>query len=183
MDILSDSRLNEQFPDADRQSALPATDIEIVSEGHLIRIELYANARSNRRALLCCMLFLSITAISIAIIFALFGVWLILPFAGMEILLLAVGTHIACSHSDDADLLIISRNYVHLTQRRRTGCSVSSFIRPWMRFSLLPGTTGHEPIRLLIVDREEEFEFGEFLIESSKIRLFQQLTEQIRNRV
>ncbi len=159
----------------------PKEGFEIQHDGELLRVVLRTNAASNRQALLICVLFLSCAAIAIAIIFALFGAWLILPFAGLEVLLLAIGAVAACSHTGDADLLVISRNYVHLTQRRRSKRSVTSYIREWTRFVLVPGKTSHEPARLLIVNRVQELEIGEFLIESSKVRLYHQLTELVRN--
>ncbi len=148
-------------------------------EGGRTRIELRPNSRNNKKALVICVAFVSLVAIAIAIMFALFGAWLILPFAGLEILLLAISALIACSHTSDADLLVISQNYVHLTQRRRSGHSVASFFRQWTKIALTPGKTGHEPVRLLVINRAQEFEIGEFLLESSKIRLFHQLTEQV----
>ncbi len=156
---------------------------EILSENDLLCIELYSNACNNRHLLLTGVLILSIVTIGIAIIFAIIGAWLILPFAGLEVLLLAIGTYIACSRSYDADRLVISRHYVHLTQRRWPGQSVGSFVRQWTKFFLLPGKTPQAPARLLMVSRAEEYEIGEFLVESAKIRLFQQLAEQVRNHV
>ncbi len=158
-------------------------NFKVRSDRNALRIEARSNASANRRALIICVSIVSIAAIAIAIMFALFGAWLILPFAGLEIALLAIGTFIVCSHTDDADSLVITRNYVHLAQRRRSQQSVSSFIRQSTRIVLSPGETGHEPVRLLVVCRAEKLEIGEFLIESSKKRLHRQLTEWVSNHV
>lgn len=183
MELLSDINLKEEPLECDGPHSDSAIGLHIESEGDLIRIELRSNAGANQRALVICVLILSIAALAIAIIIALFGAWLVLPFAGLEILLLAIGTYIVCSHSDDADVLVISRNYVHLTQRRRSKQSVSSFFRQWTKFVLLPGKTGQEPVRLLVVSRAKELEIGEFLIESSKKRLYWQSAEWVRNHI
>ncbi|MYI90202.1 MAG: DUF2244 domain-containing protein [Gammaproteobacteria bacterium] len=179
MELLSHINLKDEPLECDGSQLDPVAGLRIQSEGDLIRIELRSNASTNQQALVICVLILSIAALAIAIIFALFGAWLVLPFAGLEILLLAIGTYIVCSHSDDADVLVISRNYVHLTQRRRSKQSVSSFFRQWTKFVLLPGKTGQEPVRLLVVSRAKELEIGEFLIESSKKRLYWQSAEWV----
>jgi len=159
---------------------LPAVcdDYLIQRSGELIEVQLRTNARFDRLALLLCVLFLSCAVFAIAIILALIGAWLVLPFAGLEIGLLAVGAMLACSHSGDADLLVISENYVHLTQRRRRNQSVTSLMRQWTKIVLKPGKTSQDPARLLVINRAQEFEIGEFLIESSKQRLHLELTGQ-----
>ena len=179
MELLSHINLKDEPLECDGSQLDPVAGLRIQSEGDSLRIELRSNASTNQLALVICVLILSIAALAIAIIFALFGAWLVLPFAGLEILLLAIGTYIVCSHSDDADVLVISRIYVHLTQRRRSKQSVSSFFRQWTKFVLLPGKTGQEPVRLLVVSRAKELEIGEFLIESSKKKLYWQSAEWV----
>lgn len=183
MEIFSDISVRNTHHEIAFKSHSPATNVAIHLDGQLIRVNLHANHRKNKTALLICVLFLTLTVLAIGIIFALFGAWLILPFAGLEILLLATGVLVVCSRTDDADTLVISKNYVHLKQRRGSIQSVNSFIRKWTNVQLMPGKTGHEPSRLLVVCRANNFEIGEFLIESSRRSLYRQLTEWIRNNV
>lgn len=180
MERLSDVTYHDRQFDWHTQTTQPIGDFKIQRDGELIRVTLRPNAARHQQALMVCVLFLSCAAIAIAIIFALFGAWLILPFAGLEIMLLAIGAVSVCSRTGDSDLLVISRNYVHLTQKRRSNRSVNSFIKQWTKIVLTPGKTSHEPVRLLVVNRVQELEIGEFLIESSKVRLYHQLTEQVR---
>ena len=183
MGLSSSSTLSDRPIAWADQVVQPTGDFKIHHDGQLIRVQLRPNSSQHKKALLLCVLFLSCAVIAIAIIFALFGAWLVLPFAGLEILLLAVGAVSVCSQTGDIDLLVISRNYVHLTQRRRSSESVTSFIRQWTKIVLAPGKTRHDPIRLLVINRAQKIEIGEFLIESSKVRLYHQLTDQVSNHV
>lgn len=183
MEIVSDIGTRSTHPEIKFNPQGSTTNVAIQFDGQFIRIDLHANDRTNRRALLNCVFFLTMVVLAIGIMFALFGAWLVLPFAGLEILLLATGALIVCSRTDDADSLVISKNYVHLKQRRGSIQSVNSFIRKWTKIQLMPGKTGHEPSRLLVVCRADNIEIGEFLIESSRRRLYRQLTEWVRNNV
>lgn len=183
MEIVSELGTRSTHPEIAFSPRGSAANVAIEFDGQLIRVDLHANDRTNRRALLNCVFFLAMVVLAIGIMFALFGAWLIFPFAGLEILLLATGALIGCSRTDDADTLVISKNYVHLKQRRGSIQSVNSFIRKSTKIQLMPGRTGHEPSRLLVVCRADHLEIGEFLVESSRRRLYRQLTEWVRNNV
>ena len=118
VEIVSDLGTRSAHPEIAFSPRGSAANVAIEFDGKLIRVDLHANDRTNRRALLNCVFFLAMVVLAIGIMFALFGAWLILPFAGLEILLLATGALIGCSRTDDADTLVISKNYVHLKQRR-----------------------------------------------------------------
>ena len=174
-------RGHSDLPGAADEILIPELDIRVQPD--LIRIYSESNARLNQKSLFIGVLILSSVVVLISIIFALFGAWLILPFAGMEILLLATGAMIAGSHAHDADLLVISQKHVHLTKRRRSNRSVNSYVRHWTYASMEAGKTGHEPSRLLLGSHGENQEIGEYLTESSKRILCQQLIKWIRNDV
>lgn len=181
MEIVSDLGTRDRHPETAFKWRGAASNVTVHSDAKLIRIDLHSNNRTNRRALIGCVLFLTTAVLAIGIIFALFGVWLVLPFAGLEILLLVTGALIVCSRAHDADSLVISKNYVHLKQKRGSIQSVNSFIRKWTRIQLMSGRTSHEPSRLLVVYRAHNLEIGEFLIESSRRHLYRQLTEWVSN--
>ena len=167
-----DSLLNDRHSDFDTDSR---------NSVDWIGIEIRPNSASNRKALLVCVCFLSFSVALICIISALLGAWLVLPFAGLEIMVLAVGALLASSHATDVDSLVISRNFVHLTTRRRSNQSVTSFVRCWTRVRLIPGRTAHEPSRLVIDSQGRYRQIGEHLMESARRKLHRQLIDTIRN--
>lgn len=157
--------------------------LSIAAEQHHTRIIIQSNECLHRYGLVMCICFLSISMFVISIMMFVLGAWLVLPFAGAELVVLIVGAWISSSHCSDADSLTISKNYVHLTKRRRMCKTVKSFPRQWTYFKLEPGCTKHEPSRLLVGSQGKYQEIGEYLIESARQRLYSQLINWIRNNV
>ena len=146
-------------------------------------IRIHANGDSNFCALKICIAILTCVIFLIAIISALFGAWLVLPFAGLEIALLVVGARISFLHNKDADSLAISERFVHLTKHRKTHKTVHSFVRHWTIVRIKAGANRHEPAQLQIGSHGRFLEFGEFLTEKSKRRLYAHLTQCAQDNV
>ena len=148
-----------------------------------VQITLKPNGSGNRQALFVCASILSFSIFLIGIISAVFGAWMVLPFAGLEILVLAVGTLAVRAHADDVDVLTISKNHVHLTTRRPSGIKVKTIARQWTQIRVEPGPTRHAQSRLLVGAHGQYVEIGQFLVDHMKHRQCQLLENLIRNEI
>ncbi len=139
-------------------------------------LEIRPNGSSNRRALLICIFTLVLLTGCIGIIFAYLGAWLVLPFAGLEALLLLVGTGIATLRSRRVEVLAISNDYIHLTVWKSHHANVQSFAKHWTQVKFVPGRTRHEPYILLLSNQGKVHQIGCDLPESVKRNLYLQLS-------
>ena len=141
-----------------------------------VRLEIRPNGSSNRRALLICVGLLAFVNGSVGSVFFALGAWPVLPFAGLEALLLA-GAALAILRAERVELLTISNRCVHLTVCRGKRRIVRTFTRYWTQVKWEPGRTKNERSRLFLISRGRAQEIGCELIESKKYDLHQQLTE------
>ncbi len=176
--------MNAEF-DASKVEGAPRSNldagVQYSDDSGIVTVTIRSNREQNSKALLLGTIFLAVVLLCIGIIFAILGAWLILPFAGLELLLLCVCALIAGAQNQDNDRLAISDKYVHLTRNRRSNQTVNSFIRQWTRVLLQAGSTKHEPMKLLVGSHGQYREVGQHLVDHSKRRVHQQLKTWISN--
>ena len=147
----------------------------------MVKFEIRPNEAANGKALLLCVLVLTFTISAIGIIFALQGAWLILPFAGIEIIVLLASALYVGLRRKNYEMLVISKNFVHITKRVRSRKTVRSFVKQWVRVELCSGRTRHEPSRLLVGASGHRVEIGRSLTTESKERLHRQLSDWLKS--
>ncbi len=155
--------------------------VQFSDESGIVTVTIRSNREQNSKVLLIGTIFLAVVLTCIGIIFAIFGIWLVLPFAGLELVVLCTCVQIVSTQNRDNDRLAISDKYVHLTRIRRSGQTVNSFIRQWTRVRLEAGSTKHEPLKLLVGSHGQYREVGQHLVDHSKRRVHQQLKTWISN--
>lgn len=92
---------------------------------------------------------LSALALTVGVGFTLAGAWMVLPFAGLEILLVGALCYWFYRHLDDCELVVIEPQRVRVLRRRGTEITHHEFPRPWVRL-VLDEAGGHEAPRLAI---------------------------------
>lgn len=124
--------------------------------------------------LLSCFLFLALVSWSIAIAFALHGAWLIMPFAGLEIAVLAWAFLHVARHSGDCERISICGS--RLTVERVDGQRVrrTEFNRHWARVLLETDTQGGA-CRVALRAHGREVEVGSFVGRAERLELAQRL--------
>jgi len=127
---------------------------------------------------------ISVVSLTVAGFFASMGLWLVLPFAGLE--LLALGGclyHTAC-RLRVRELILISERTVRVERGRSCPWGVSEFPRGWARVTHCRGTHDWYPSRLTIGTAGRNVEVGAFLNESERQLLAAELTRLLvwRNR-
>jgi len=91
---------------------------------------------------------LSAVPLVIAIGFALAGIWMVLPFAALEIAFLGVLTWLLYHHIDDCELIVIEAERVRVRKRSGARESQHDFPRYWARVTLERHRESRYPSRL-----------------------------------
>jgi uncharacterized membrane protein len=130
----------------------------------------------------------SVVSLSIAGVFAAKGYWMILPFAGLELVGLAVCFYLVASAARRRQVVSITEAQVTVEKgkvRRGPGFggpqSRAAFPRSWTRVEMAAGEAGQQqPSRLWVGASGRRVELAEFLVEEEKRRLAGQLRDLIR---
>lgn len=110
-----------------------------------------------------------------------YGAWPILPFAGLEVLVLAWGFWHVQRRSGDSEVLVVGDEYVDVT-RRSGGCVESfRFPRHWVRVELERRRARHFPTRLKIGSHGRFVEIGHFLTDDERSSLAGALRGQLEH--
>jgi uncharacterized membrane protein len=119
---------------------------------------------------------------TIGVSFAAMGLWLVLPFSGIEWLLLAYCFVLSLRKTQVQEVITIDRSTVRLDVGRTRPESVYEFQRPWVRLEVIRSPHRGHPSRLAFRVRGEEVEVGGFLIESERAELAKELRNLLGNR-
>jgi uncharacterized membrane protein len=140
------------------------------------------NQSASWRANLWLLLLLSIPVLTIATGFALLGAWLILPFAGVEVLALGAALYHVSRKQQYRHVITVSDDSVRIDKgyhcplqrwrfaRDSTGLAVTTERHPW------------EAPSLCMHDRHESVRLGEFLTRDDSLKLLDLLRQEIRVR-
>jgi uncharacterized membrane protein len=114
----------------------------------------------------------------IALVFSVFGAWLVLPFAGIEIgaLWLAL-RHLQC-HADDEERIDIDAATIRIARRSAGRCAQDEFSRYWARLRVEKSPDGRTR-RLFLRSHGRETEIGGLLTDAQKIVLERDLREHL----
>jgi len=122
---------------------------------------------------------LALVTLAIALAFALNGAWLILPFAGLEVLVVYVAFQLIEWHASDFESIEILGDRV-LIERWETG-AVQRFElnRHWAHVVLLPAARGFGE-KLALRSHGREIEFGRHLSDEKRREVAHTLRQQLR---
>ena len=119
--------------------------------------------------------FIFVVSFGISLAFAAFGAWLILPFAGLEMLVLFLAFHYIDRRAGDYERLTLSGYKLLLERVERGKLKRFEFNRYWAQ--VMCDTAGS---RLALRSHGQEVEFGHYLTEEERVKLAKQLKERIR---
>ena len=145
---------------------------ENVSEGQII----LAPNRSSSWPNILRFIFVSATlTLLIGVVFAFLGAWLILPFAGLEIVLIAALCRWMYHHHTDKEVVLLQGDKLAVIQRHAGHERRHEFQRYWTRVRLEPSEHVWYPSRLLIGSHGHYVELGANITESARKKLAQDL--------
>jgi uncharacterized membrane protein len=122
---------------------------------------------------------LAVSVICVALYFASLGAWLVLPFAGLEILLLWLGIYASARRGATREVIHIAEDAVAVYRGRRRLEEVCRFTRPWARVKLVQDGASWYPARLLIMSHGRSVEVGSALTDDERSELAGQLLKRI----
>lgn len=124
---------------------------------------------------------MAFVTLSVAAIFTLQGFWPVLPFAGLEIALLAWVMRCSMISGREHERITITVDSVTIEHRGVHGTRVSVFPRHWAKVKLHAPLAAHHPSRLTLESHGRACEVGRFLTEDARRSLAACLKQLVGN--
>ncbi len=123
--------------------------------------------------------FMATISFGIAGMFALQGLWLILPFAGLEIFALTLGLYMCSLRCRDQEVVTIEDDLVIVGKGRQKPSEAWQFERAWVNLELVKSPLQGHPSRLLIRSKGKETEIGRCLTNDERKSLSDSLAKAL----
>lgn len=121
-----------------------------------------------------------VVSFGIATVFALKGAWLILPFAGLEMLVLGAALYVVARRGRCWQSVSIQGDHVDIVECDETSERQQTFQRAWAQVKLEQARISGYPSRLTIGSHGRTVEIGGYLADAEKERLALELREAMR---
>ncbi len=118
-------------------------------------------------------------SLTFPLFFALQGLWPVLLFWGLEMLLLGLALRHSMRRGRETQTVLITDSQISLVTRSRRGEAKQEFARHWAKVRLLNSRLPRHPSRLMIESRGRAFEVGSFLTEEERCRLAKRLRHMV----
>ena len=127
--------------------------------------------------------FAAITVVcsGIAIGFAFRGLWMVLPFAGLEILALGYAFYYCSYRSAYIEVLKIENDTLYIEKGRYKPEQVYEFNLAWVKVNLIKAKSENYPHRVTISSHGKQIEVGAALVEEERIKLARDLKTAIND--
>ena len=132
------------------------------------------NSLSSTRRFLV-FVFIFVVSVGIASAFAYFGAWLILPFAGLEMLVLYLAFRYVERHAADYELIEIDGDQVKIEWFEGGNTRSETLSRHWARVVVDRGGS-----RLALRSHGRELEIGSGMSDAQRLELAQALERRLR---
>ena len=127
------------------------------------------------------MVFIGLATVSLTVagVFALQGLWVPLPFAGGELLLLGVCLNLVQNRLDQFDLIACGDQQLRVYRMGRTTDQQMRFPAAWVRILERRGRWHGHAGQLIVTAHGRELEVGAFLTEDERGQLAVELRRQL----
>ena len=159
--------------------------IVVPREGAFVRgvgdFALLARRHNSLDSTTCWIVFGSLACVSliIAVVFALLGAWLILPFAGLEIAALALVLRWLRAHAGDFERVSVHGDVVALDVCEKSSTRHFEFNRAWAKLVVNERSWN---TRLALRWHGREYEIGRYLDDGGKQALARELQRRLAGR-
>jgi uncharacterized membrane protein len=144
------------------------------------RIVIRPNRSLSSRQMQLAFLLIVCVCIGIASVFALMGMWPVLPFAGAEMLVVGIGFYLSVRSGLESEVVSIDGDRVAVERGSEPDRQRLELQRAWAKIRLLPPKIRWYPSRLVIGSHGKAVELGGFLNEQERLQLADQLRRVIR---
>ena len=155
-------------------------DIQQHADTLQCRFVLRPNRSLSWRGSLLFYFSLVIISSGIAIGLTLLGFWLVLPFAGLEMLALGIGLYVVACRCYECEVISINGDSIRIERGRDYPREQWTLGRMWARVVLERCPRAWYPSRLLLRSHGRSVEVGRFLDEEERQRLADELTRSLR---
>lgn len=114
--------------------------------------------------------------------FALHGYWPVLPFAGIEVIVLGIAFYLCLLRSQVREVISVNADVVTVEKGRHRAQEHWECPRAWARISLQRSPLTWYPSRLVITFQGRQIEIGKFLTERERCELAEELEYTIRRK-
>lgn len=146
-----------------------ATHID--ASGCSAQIVVRANQSLSWRGNLTVLASLGVVMAVIATGFAFAGLWMVLPFAGVELLALAIALYVTCRRLASNEVISLSPKSVQVETGYRYPVNRRRVQRHWARIDLHTGRSAAERSRLYIRSHGQAIEVGACLTDEEREKL------------
>lgn len=114
----------------------------------------------------------------VSLYFTLIGAWLVIPFTGLELLVLGIGIYLQCHWAEQKHTIEIDSDSVRVSGWRK-GEQPISFPLHWFQVKLLRNRNDWYPSRLIVGSHGRFVEVGSYLVDEER----EHAAEQLRSAV
>ena len=150
-----------------------ATEFDNSSSIH--RLMVRPNCSLSWRGVVRFYLWMVAVSFGIATAFAFNGAWLVLPFAGLEMLVLGAALYSVARRCNSWQLISIDADTIHISGSAAADLPAVTFKRAWAKIELQAGERNWYPPRLTIRSHGKVVEIGSCLNETERQRLASKL--------
>lgn len=154
-----------------------------VDTKHNWRIVVRPNRSLTRRQLQLVFLVIAGICLSIASVFAVLGMWPVLPFAGAEVIAVGIGFYLSAVSGRETEVVSVNSDEVAVEKVRSRLTQRWVTQRAWAQIRLLPPRIRWYPTRLVIRSHGKQVELGAFLNEDERRQLAGTLRDVINDGV
>lgn len=129
---------------------------------------------------LACYGIICATSLAIAISFLWIGLWVVLPFAGLELLALGAAFYYCYRRSSICEMITVCEDRVKVISDLNRPGRYREFIRGWTQVDLVRAWHPWYPSRLTIGSHGKQMEIGGFLTEPERVQLAMDLKGTVK---
>ena len=143
------------------------------------RLSLLPNSSISWQGSLLFLILISLPISIIGIVFFIYGAPIILPFAGLEILIVATALIVVYKRSSKKEVITLTREKLIIEKGRFNPDFATELIREWSYVFIEKPSNAWYPIQIVISSKGEKIPVGNFLTEADKIKFIEDIEEII----
>ena len=147
------------------------------------RAEIRPNRSMSSRNLVVMVICLTVVCLTIALSFFSLGLWLVLPFAGLEIFVVGMVVGYTIRRSKDYEIILVDNKHVIVTRNEGSQVSRDKFERYWVRVCLETKTARLQPSQLKIGSHGRFVEIAKGTTDEARARLAKRLKQALQTGV
>ena len=125
------------------------------------------------------ILYISVLSFGIAGAFALQGLWLVLPFAGIEIIALTTGLYLCCLRNRHQEVITIDEKVLTIEKGTQQPQEIWKYDRAWANVELQKAKFQGHPSKLFIRAKGKQTEVGKLLTNKERKSLANSLSKTL----